>query len=94
MTDSNKTDSQYSDDGTLNIGEYHPAANDAMRYVRKNLDMLTKEAIYSTAISGSRQSEILAGTMHRLENGDGVSDRYIMGLAIALMAIKGHVDFS
>ena len=66
-------------------GEYHPSANSAMRWFnmwKRNVVryMQTREAIASTAIEGNRLSEILSGTLDRLEKGEPVSDRYLLGL--------------
>lgn len=70
----------------LQLGEYHPSADDAMKWFKEqellNFDkmaMLT-EAIYSTALSGNRSAEVMAGTLDRLREGKPVSDRYLLGL--------------
>ena len=70
---------------SLKETEYHPSANSAMRWYREwKLDIkrysMAREAIESTALSGNRLSEILSSTMERLEKGEPVSDRYILGL--------------
>lgn len=71
---------------TLKEKEYHPSADSAMEWFRnyqinhlKDWLML-KEAIFSTALSGNRLSEILSSTINRLENHQPVSDRYLLGL--------------
>lgn len=73
------------DQSELELGEYHPSANSAMAWYKQwSLNsvryMMTKEALASTALSGNRLSEICLGTMRRLENGEPVSDRYLLGL--------------
>ncbi len=70
--------------GTIKPGEYHPSADDAMRYMKslgaEELSMLL-EAYSSCAIEGNRIAEICAETLHRLMTGQTVSDRYLLGLA-------------
>jgi len=70
--------------GTLEATEAHPAAQDALRYLRtlgnKKLSMWV-EAFASTAISGNRNAEICLATLRRLLSGETVSDRYLLGLA-------------
>ena len=39
-----------------------------------------KESLASTAIEGNRLAEICLGTIERLEKGQPVSDRYLLGL--------------
>jgi hypothetical protein len=71
--------------GTLNETEYHPMAESALAYVRQSMSSLQfftiKESIASTALSGNRLSEVLFETIRRLEEGEPVSDRYLLGLA-------------
>lgn len=68
---------------TLEIGEYHPAADDALLFY-KSLSFqdraMLEESFASTAISGNRLSDVCLGTMRRLKNGEPVSDRYLLGL--------------
>jgi hypothetical protein len=74
-------------EATIQDGEYHPIADDAMHWLRQF--MLTqpheyaiiKESIYSTALSGHRASELCASTITRLANSEPVSDRYLLALA-------------
>lgn len=78
---------------TIADGEYHPAANAAMRWVkdcmRNPLEWaLAKESMASTALSGNRLADICVGTMERLEKGEPVSDRYLLGLAWTLRAMR------
>ena len=80
--------------GTIKEGEYHPAADSAMQYVREQMLNfkewgMFKESVASTALSGNRLSEILMSTIDRLEKGEPVSDRYLLGLAWVLKQ-KNH----
>lgn len=69
---------------TLDVGEAHPAASEALHYLRKlgnkRLAMWV-ESFASTALSGNRTSEVCLGTLRRLLSGESVSDRYLLGLA-------------
>ena len=81
MTDNEKTSEV---PGTLNLGEPHPAAFSAKTWILKKgrVDLLSwQESFASCAIEGDRLSEICGETLHRLLNGEPVSDRYILGLA-------------
>jgi hypothetical protein len=81
---------------TLGVDEHHPAADDAMAYYRgwvradPERYLTTKEAFASTALSGVRTAEICFGTMERLENGEPVSDRYVLGLCWTLIALEAE----
>ena len=74
--------------GYLAPGEPHPSAYHARDYIahmsKKNLAMW-REAFASCAIEGNRLGEICNYTLERLQNGETVSDRYIMGLAFAMI---------
>lgn len=76
--------------GTIKEGEYHPAADSAMAWVKEwmMIDLArllrTEEAFASTALSGNRLAEICLETLRRLEHGEPVSDRYLLGLAWTL----------
>jgi hypothetical protein len=77
--------------GTLQIGEYHPAADIAMNYLRSlsfQECMIWSESFASTALSGNRSSEICHETMKRILDGQPVSDRYLMGLYIIMTQKK------
>jgi len=70
--------------GTIKDGEYHPAANYAMLYIKSlgmEKIMIYQESFASTAIEGNRLAEICNETLHRILSKQTVSDRYIMGLA-------------
>jgi len=68
----------------LKEGEHHPAALDALAYVNA-LDFQTlcvlRESFASCAIDGNRMAEICGGTLQRVMDGEGVGERYILGLA-------------
>lgn len=74
------------DNTELKSGEVHPTAYSAMAWFKawKLSDPLkfiqVMEALASTALSGNRQAEICLGTINRLEHGQMVSDRYLLGL--------------
>jgi len=68
-------------EATLEIGEYHPMAPSALAYVRANITMMDVESMASCAIEGNRTADICLSTYNRLEKGEPVSDRYILGLA-------------
>lgn len=78
--------------GTLNNGEPHPAAHDAMKWIKENIStkelLTTREAMASCAIGGSRLGEVCVGTIDRLINGEPVSDRYLLGLAWYLIRAR------
>ncbi len=77
--------------GTLHVGEYHPAADSAMKFF-KSLSIgeraKIEEAFASTALSGNRLSEICLDTMQRLKHGKPVSDRYLLGLCWVIQDIN------
>jgi len=73
------------DDSVIKEGEFHPSAKEALKWFRawevNTLRyMQTREAIASVALSGNRLAQICNGTLDRLEKGDPVSDRYLLGL--------------
>lgn len=78
--------------GTLNLGEYHPAADIAMRYIKKYLashnEFKLIEALASAALSGNRLADIAGETLFRVLNKQPVSDRYLMGLAWVLWELE------
>lgn len=70
--------------GIIKDGEYHPAANSAMRYIKSipYLRIVTmQEAMASCAIEGNRMGEICSETLDRILTGKPVGDRYVLGLA-------------
>jgi hypothetical protein len=82
--------------GTIKEGEYHPAADSAMAWLKGYMVQHPieyrwhKEALASTALSGNRLAEICMSTIERLANGEPVSDRYLLGLAWTIMKLANH----
>lgn len=82
--------------GTLEEREPHPAAHDALRYV-KSLGV-TKLHIYlesfsSVALEGhNRSAEICGETLRRVIEGEPISDRYLLGLAWTLKNMEEMED--
>lgn len=70
--------------GTLDVGEPHPAAESAIKYlqglgIEKLITHLS--AFSSCAIENNRMAEVCAETLHRFTTGKPVSDRYLLGVA-------------
>lgn len=86
------TPDKVTEPGTLALGEPHPAAAIAKRYIEKNFShvelILWLESMSFYAIEGNRAAGICATTLDRLLNDKPVSDRYLMGLAIYLRDAK------
>lgn len=72
--------------GTLREGEHHPAADSAMTWIKSHPMLMLKwtEPLASTALSGNRVAELCYETLRRLQAGEPVSDRYLLGLAWTL----------
>lgn len=68
-------------EATLEFNEPHPMAKYALEYVAENMTAMHVEALASTALEGNRTAEICLSTYNRLQSGNPVSDRYLMGLA-------------
>lgn len=70
-------------EASLTEKEYHGAADSAMIFW-KTLSLEDKamwtESFASTALSGNRTSEICLSTIERLNKGEPISDRYLLGL--------------
>jgi hypothetical protein len=77
--------------GSLNVkeGEYHPAADSAMAWLKGYMlqhpaeYLMHKEALASTALAGNRLAgnrlaEICLSTIDRLAKGEPVGDRYYL----------------
>lgn len=82
------------DRSELAVTEYHPSADSALRWYKVwatdfQRYMLMKESLASTAIENNRLAEICLGTIHRIENKEPVSDRYLLGL---VWFLRGSVD--
>ena len=71
---------------TLEAGEYHPAAEQAMSWYNNWVKedparyLQVRESIASNALSGNRLAQLCESTMKRLDKGKPVSDRYLLGL--------------
>jgi hypothetical protein len=81
--------------GTLAVGEPHPAATDALAWVKKYLlkdpinAHILLESFASVGMSGNRLGEVCAETLRRIVAGESVSDRYLLGLAWTLREMGG-----
>lgn len=86
--------SNHTDESTIKDNEHHPAADSAMRWFRQwkiehlHNYLMIRESISSTALSGNRLAQICTGTLDRLEKGDPVSDRYLLGLCWFLRELE------
>lgn len=65
----------------LRIGEFHPMASKAMQFIRAHMPPVMIETMSSLALSGNRTAEICWETHRRIDAGEPVSDRYVLGLA-------------
>ena len=74
------------DDSELTAAEYHPSASSALswfnewKYANVQRYVVMRESVASTALSGNRLAQVLNGTLNRLQSGQPVSDRYLLGL--------------
>jgi hypothetical protein len=79
-------DSQLKKEHTLREDEYHPSADSAMQWFNEFVStepqkwFRMKVSIFSSALSGNRLAEIMSSTIRRIDNGEPVSDRYLLGL--------------
>jgi hypothetical protein len=78
---------------TLEKDEPHPAAAEAMRYL-KSLGRAELRAWLEASSSCSigrqnRTAEVGAGTLRRILAGEPVSDRYLLGVAWTIKSAKG-----
>lgn len=74
--------------GTLKIGEPHPAVYRAYAFIKSHsvFELFSwQEAFSSCAIEGNRLAEVCAETLNRILTGQPVSDRYVLGLAWAML---------
>lgn len=78
---------------TLEVGEMHPMAPEAFKYIKQNISTEDIEAMASCAIEGNRLAEVCLGTYNRIENGEPVSDRYVLGLAWFIKQLRDN-DYS
>ena len=75
-------------EATLEPTEPHPMARSALAYIRENLTAMDTEAMASCAIENNRAAEICLSTYRRLESGEPVSDRYVLGLAWLIRGLR------
>ena len=75
----------------LKEGEPHPSASNAADYIlslgREKLTIYL-ESFSSCAIENNRVGEICGETLRRILHDEGVSDRYLLGLAWCLMELE------
>lgn len=80
---------------TINPGEPHPSSRSALNYI-KTIPLtdlfLYQEAFATNAIEGNRLAEVCLGTLNRLLHSEPVSDRYLLGLAWALMEMRDEKE--
>lgn len=85
-------------EATLKDNEFHPSAADALEWLRgyqlndPHNWLLMQEAIASSALAGNRLSNILMSTINRLDKGEPVSDRYLLGLCWFLIRNTSNHD--
>jgi hypothetical protein len=75
--------------GMLGIHEPHPAAVNAMAWLKKRVDSPASAGILlgsfeAMAAEGSRLAEVCADTLRTFIAGEPVVDRYLMGLCWTL----------
>ena len=77
--------------GTLREDEHHPAADDAMLWLRAYITrkghhevLLLLESFFSCGIEDNRLAEVCGETLRRVLHGEPVSDRYLLGLCWVL----------
>lgn len=76
---------------TLAPSEYHPSAEDALKYISSfglSELALLQESFSSCAIEGNRLAEVCSGTLRRLIAKEPVSDRYLLGLVWAIRNMR------
>ncbi len=78
--------------GTLKEKEPHPAAQRALEYVEINMTPLIRESLASCAIESNRLAEVCLETWRRIDEGEPVSDRYILGLAWFIKTMEDSND--
>lgn len=79
--------------GTLKLGEPHPAALDALQKIRGlGLSRIAQlqESFSSCAIEGNRFAEVCGETLNRMMASQPVSDRYVLGLAWGIFMMMGQ----
>ena len=81
--------------GTLQVGEPHPASHGAFRWLKRlgyEEMLLLQESFASSALDGSRPCEVCAETMRRVVEKESVSDRYLLGLAWTVRAMRDESE--
>jgi hypothetical protein len=81
--------------GELNLGEPHPAAYDAQKFIASlgaSEISMWLESFASCAIENNRLAEVCSETLNRLLNSQPVSDRYILGLAFTIAHSRLDTD--
>jgi hypothetical protein len=79
--------------GELAVGELHPAAHDALRWVanKSPADLaMWQESFSSCALANNRLAEVCSGTLARIMSGKPVGERYVLGLAWAMRGSIGQ----
>ena len=56
-------------------------APNALAYIKANMTAMHVEALASTAIEGNKTAELCLSTYNRIQKGEPISDRYVLGLA-------------
>lgn len=80
--------------------EFHPAARSAYRWLKGYMVNNAEDyrrlrvSLQISADEGNRQAQVCMGTIERLENGQPISDRYLLGLAWTILSIhnKGALE--
>ena len=77
------------DDPTLNKGEPHPSAVIAKDYLQTRLtpDIVEKILSISDNNDSNRLAKVCAGTVRRIQKGQPVSDRYLLGLFALVITV-------
>lgn len=81
---------------SLKEGEVHPAAYEALDYIKNYISdskrfFKIKESLSSCSLAGNRAAKIYCGTLHRLINHEPIGEIYILGLAFFLSKIQ-HIS--
>lgn len=86
--------------GTIADGEYHPAADAAMRWFKRYVNerpqeyLMARTSIEMAAGEGNKLADIALATIRRLQASAPVSDRYLLGLCWLLQDMRGsNSDF-
>jgi hypothetical protein len=72
----------------LKQGENHPSAKAAFPFIKNRplQDLcMWQESFSSCAIEGNRLAKICSGTLERIMKGEPVGERYVFGLALAML---------